>query len=87
MYLKIKERSGTLLKLKTLLYTIPKYQLIHVTYNHKNAPVIQESAIKADLMKEPYVANYNVTSVYSSQNILRIYCEERRKRDKCTPNI
>lgn len=69
-----------MLKLKTLLYTIPTYQLIHVTYNHKNAPVIQESAIKDDLMKEPYVANYNVTSVYSSQNILCIYCEERRKR-------
>lgn len=69
-----------MLKLKTLLYTVPTYQLIEVTYNHKNAPMIQESAIKDDLMREPYVANYNVTSVFSSHNILHIECEERRKR-------
>lgn len=69
-----------MLKLKTLLYLMPTYQLIQVSYNRKNKPKIQETAIKEDLIKEAYVTNYIVTTVYSSQNILYINCEERRKQ-------
>ena len=67
-----------MLKLKTLLYLIPSDQLIQVSYIRKNKPKIQETAIKEDLIQEPYVTNYIVTSVYSSQQILYINCEERR---------
>lgn len=71
-----------MLKLKTLLYLVPTYQLIQVTYHCKNKPLIQESAIKEDLLQKSYVASYIVTSLYSSQNILYINCEERRKHEK-----
>lgn len=67
-----------MLKLKTFLYLVPTYQLIQVTYIRRDKPEIQETAIKADLIQEPYVTNYIVTSVYSLQNTLYIGCEERR---------
>lgn len=68
-----------MLKLKTLLYLIRRYQLLEVTYHRKDKPMIQETAIKEDLVQENYVSNYIVTSIYVSQGILVISCEERRK--------
>lgn len=71
-----------MLKLKTLLYMIPRYQLIEVTYHRKDKPQIRETAIKEDLMQESYVSDYVVTSVHAQalQGILYIKCEERMKK-------
>lgn len=71
-----------MINLKTLLYLVPTYELIQLTYHRKNKPAIEETAIKDDLIKESYVMDYIVTSVYSSKNILHINCEERRKTCK-----
>ena len=69
-----------MIKLKTLLYLIPKYQVIEVTYNRKNKAKIQSTAIKEDLIEEPYILNYIVTSISSLNDILYITCEERKKK-------
>nr|DAT93970.1 MAG TPA: hypothetical protein [Caudoviricetes sp.] len=71
-----------MIKLKTLLYLIPRYQLIEVTYYRRDKPQIQETAIKEDLMQKSYVSDYVVTSVQAQalQGILYIKCEERRKK-------
>lgn len=68
-----------MIKLKTLLYLIPRYQLIEVTYNRINEPQIKETAIKEDLIQETYILKYIVTSIQAVQDILYINCEERRK--------
>ena len=69
-----------MIKLKTLLYLIPRYQLIEVEYNRINKPQIKETAIKEDLIQETYILNYIVTSIQVLQGILQISCEERRKK-------
>lgn len=69
-----------MLKLKTLLYLIPTYQLVQIAYKRKYKPLIYETAIKDDLIQQSYIKNYIVTSVSSSKDILYINCEERRKK-------
>lgn len=68
-----------MIKLKTLLYLIPNYQLIEVTYNRKNKAQIKSTSIKDDLIEETYILNYIVTSISSLNDILYVTCEERRK--------
>ena len=68
-----------MIKLKTLLYLIPNYQLIDVTYNRKNKAKIHSTAIKDDLIEEPCIINYIVTSIRSLNDILYVTCEERKK--------
>lgn len=68
-----------MIKLKTLLYLIPRYQLIEVTYNRINKQQIKQTVIKEDLIQETYILKYIVTSIQAVQDILYINCEERRK--------
>lgn len=70
-----------MIKLKTLLYLIPRYQLIEVTYNRINEPQIKETAIKEDLIQETYILKYIVTSIQAVQDIMYINCEERRENN------
>lgn len=74
-----------MIKLKTLLYLIPTYQIIQVSFKRKYKPLICETAIKDDLIQLPHITNFIVTSVSSSNDILYINCEERRKT--CKGNI
>lgn len=67
-----------MIRLKTLLYLIPTYQLIQVTYKRKYKPLIHETVIKDDLIQQSYITNYIVTSVSSLKDILYINCEERK---------
>jgi hypothetical protein len=67
-----------MIKLKTLLYLIPRSQLIEVTYNRINEPQMKEVDIKEGLIQETYILKYIVTSIQAVQGILYINCEERR---------
>lgn len=76
----MKKGEKIMIKLKTLLYLIPNYQLIEVTYHRKNKAQIQSTAIKYDLIEKPYILNYIVTSISSLNDILYVTCEERKKQ-------